>query len=264
MYKATHDSVYLDYAKGAAQWMIANAIAESGGCFIPYNPPGKYGSQAAHGIQPGREARTMTFILHLYQETNDTSYLPYITGMAQWLIATAISESGGYKWTNGIPYTVDYPIECMSEIASYFYDVYRELGDTAYLNYANGTVQWILNQAVVVGNTAKWPRAQGEVGQYNLMDGQGLPIEYHGAVSDALLTAYEVTSNSNYLDYAKKQAQWMINQAVSEAGGYKFPSFEGGTAYNAHANSMIYSFLLRMYDVVKDTTYSNYANGVLS
>lgn len=264
MYKATQDSVYLDYAKGAAQWMIANAVAESGGCFIPYNPPGKYGSQAAHGISQGREARTMTFILHLYQETNGATYLPYITGMAQWLMATAISEGGGYKWTHNIPYGTDYPIGGMAEVASYFYDVYRELGGAAYLSYANGAVQWILDQAVVAGDTAKWPRAQGGAGPYNLIDGYGLPIDSYGAVSDVLLTAYEVTSNPTYLDYAKKQAQWMINQAVSQDGGFKFPSYEGGTTYNAHANSMIYSFLLRMYGVTNDATYPNYANGVLS
>lgn len=259
MYRTTMNATYLAYAEGAATWLIAMAEYESGGYFIPYNPPGKYGSQAAHGIMPGREAYTVTFLLHLYEETGNTNYRTYVEEMADWLILgpDIREENGGYKWENDRPYYVSggYPIATAAQIAVYFYESYQVFGNETYLHYANGAIQWILSQAVVEdANKVKWPRRQG-VSDYPLTFGDKL-LSGLSVVGDVLLLGYSVTSNSTYLDYAEKNANWIISQGTPEAGGYKF--------HNAKVNALIYRFLRELYNTVGNATYSGYAGGVLT
>lgn len=255
MYRITGNSTYLDYAKGAAQWMMAMAEYEYGGCFIPYNPPGKTGSQASHGIGPGRESYTMSLLLHLYQETANTTYLPYIKGMAQWLTAGLYckAENGGYKWLWGYPYESVYAVVTAARVVRYFYETYQVLGNETYLHYANGGVQWILSQAVVDNDKVKWPSRQG-ASDYLVIVGDKL---LHGiaVVSDILLMGYSVTGNTTYLEYAKKHTNWILSQAVSEGDGYRFD--------NAYRNAIIYRSLCDMFNVVKNVTYSQYADGTL-
>jgi rhamnogalacturonyl hydrolase YesR len=258
MYKTIGNTTYLAYAERAAIWLIAMAEYESGGCFIPYNPPGKYGSQAAHGISPGREAYTVTFLLHLYEETANTTYLTYVKGMANWLISgpDIRKENGGYKWENDRPYYVigGFPINTAAQIAVFFYESYRICGNETYLQYANGAVQWILSQAVVEGDMVKWPSRQG-ASDYPIIIGDKL---LHGVsvVGDVLLLGYSVTGNATYLEYAKKHANWITGQGTPEVGGYKFS--------NAYVNALIYRFLMELYNIVEEIAYQEYANGVLA
>jgi rhamnogalacturonyl hydrolase YesR len=262
MYKVTGNSTYFDYAKGAAQWMVAMAEPEDGGLFIPYNPPGKFGSQAAHGISPGREAQTVTFLLHMYQETGNTTYLTYVKGMAEWLISGPDKEVeyGGYKWRHNRPYSSIYPFGTNAMIAHFFYETYQELGNATYLEHANGIVQWILSQAVPDDGGYKWPRFPGTT-DYYLLPLMEYPF-YH--VNDLLLVGYSITSNSTYLEYAKKHADWVLSQAISESGGYKFPYVEGDSRYDAYQNARAYNFLSWMSDVTGEASYSGYADGALT
>lgn len=245
IYKVTGNSTYLEYSIGAAEWLIANAVWEQGGCFIPYNPPGKYGTQAAHGIMPGREARTVLFLLHLYQETGDEKYLDYVKCTANWLISgpDIRVENGGYKWVHDRPYYVSpkYPLSRMAQIALFFYEVYSVTGNKTYLYYANGTLQWILSQAVIEGDKVKWPVYQG-----------GTTYVFSYPIKDALLTGYLVTHNYTYLEYEKKYTNWVINQ-----------SFNGGTTFGAPYYANVYRFLAEMYHLTWSSEYYEYANEAL-
>lgn len=270
MYQTTGDSTYLDYAKGAAKWLMAMAYWGEPGCFIPYNPPGRYGTQAAHGIGPGREAYTVTFLLHLYQETGDATYLPYVEGTATWLMSgpDKVAEGGGYKWRHGRPYGSGYSIDGNGRIATFFYEIYQALGKAEYLDYANKAMTWLLSQAVVVGDKAKWPESQGS-GSYPTLPFAGSFFGGRGEearVCDLLMVAYEVTGDAAYLEYAKKLANWVISPAVAmpEGGGYKFPYYEGGSYYDVFHNARVYNFLSWMYDVAGETSYSEYADGALT
>jgi len=270
MHQTTGDSIYLDYAKGAARWLMAMAYWGEPGCFIPYNPPGRYGTQAAHGISPGREAYTVTFLLHLYQETGDTAYLPYVEGTATWLMSgpDKVAESGGYKWRHGRPYGSGYSIDGNGRIAAFFYEIYQALGKAEYLDYANKAMTWLLSQAVVAGDKAKWPDNQGS-GSYPILPFAGSFFGGRGEearVCDLLMVAYEVTSDTMYLEYAKKLANWVISPAVAtpEGGGYKFPYYEGSSYYDVFHNARVYNFLSWMYGVTGETSYSEYADGALT
>jgi len=257
MYRATGNSTYLDYAKGAATWLIAMAEYESGGYFIPYNPPGKYGSQASHGIAPGREAFTVTFLLHLYKETGNQTYRTYVEEMADWLIMgpDIRTEHGGYKWQCFRPYMELYSAGHNGMVAEFFYEAYQALRNETYLQYANGAVQWILSQAIIVdADKVKWPSRQG-ASDYPIIIGDKL-LHGQSVVGDVLLRAYLVTGNNTYLEYARKHANWILTQGTPEAGGYKFD--------NAYNNALVYRFLKELYMVAGNATYSEYANGVLT
>lgn len=268
MYQTTGELIFLDYAKGAAKWLMAMAYWGEPGCFIPYNPPDEYGSQAAHGIAPGREAYTVTFLLHMYQETKDAAYLPYIEGTATWLMTgpDKVAENGGYKWRHGRPYgSLYYPIDGNSRIALFFYEIYRALGKAEYLEYANKAMTWLLSQAIVDGDKAKWPDSQAGIVTLpfagSFFGGRG----EEPRVCDLLMVAYEVTGNVTYLEYAKKLANWVISPAIAipEGGGYKFPCNEGGSDYDVLYNARVCNFLTWMYNVTEVTSYSEFANGAL-
>lgn len=271
IYQITGSSIYLSYAEDAARWMMAMAQYEWGGCFIPYNPPGKYGSQAAHGISPGGLTRPVIFLLHLYEETDDSVYLPYIHGMAKWLMASGpppsgykISENGGYKWYHNYPYGEIYPINGMSQIALFFYEIYQVFGNATYLEHANGAMTWLLSQAILDGDKAKWRLLPGS-------DIYTLPFtgSYEGTepkTCNLLEVAYSVTKNATYLEYARKLANWVISPdiAVSEGGGYKFRDIEGGSDFDASQNARVNNFLSWMYNLTGEASYSQYALGALT
>ena len=270
MYVETGNETYLDYAKGAAQWLISMKVKSDGaGYFIPYNPPGKYGSQAAMGIWPGSHpAFTAIFLLHMYQQISNTSYLQTVEETATWLIDGAESgyalrhlENGGYKWLSDIPYfvgkssTTDFRLEQTASVALFFLETYSVLHNETYLENAKGGIQWLLSEAV---DGSKWPNYPDE-STYHLLPWL---IEGTDHVMDLLTYAYTITGNSTYLDYAKRHTNWLISQGVTEDDGYKFPYYEGDTTYDPYYNALCYAYLRMMYGQTGNSTYIDYANGV--
>lgn len=266
MYDATGNSTYLRYAEGAGGWMVANAESESGGYFVPYNPPGKYGSQAAHDISPGREARTITLLLHLYQTTLNDTYLQYVKGMAEWLISgfDIRTENGGYYWITGRPYHEYNDLRSDATIALFFYETYEALHNATYLNYANGAIQCLLSKTDTSDPSSyKWPDYVdlGPGGRYTLIPWVNIPDH----IMDALTTGYRITQNYTYLEYAKRHVNWVLNQSITEGQGIKYPRWEGDLANgSAYENAMIYNYLTAMYAITQNSAYLDYANKTLA
>jgi len=266
VFKLTGNTTYLAYAKGAAQWMIAMAEQEAAGYFIPYNPPGKTGSQASHGIMPGREAMVATFLLHIYQETGNSTYLYFAKETAEWLMTSPDikSESGGYTWVHNRPYGTAYVIASSynpggtAGVANFFYEIYQVTGNATYLHYANGALQWILSKAEFVNESSvKWPRIIGR-SDYPIIVGIP-PFTKYATMSDLLLYAYAITGNSTYLEYAKKHLNWILSEAISKSGGYVWKNNE-----NAYDTSMIYWSLCNAFQNIKDNLYMQYATEALN
>jgi len=263
MYDATGNSTYLRYAEGAGGWMVANAESESGGYFVPYNPPGKYGSQATHDISPGREARTITLLLHLYQTTLNETYLQYVKGMAKWLISglDIRPENGGYYWITGRPYHQYNDLRSDATIALFFYETYEALHDETYLNYANGAIQCLLSKTNTSDPSSyKWSDLDLG-GSYTLIPWVTIPDH----VMDALTTGYRIAQNYTYLEYAKKHVNWVLNQNIAEGQGIKFPRWEGDLANgSAYENAIVYNYLTAMYAITQNSTYLDYTNKALA
>lgn len=250
MYKETHNSTYMAYATGAARWMIAMEEYESGGCFVPYNPPGKYGSQAGHGISPGREAHTVTFLLHLYNETGNTTYRFYVEKMAEWLILGPDLNVGpeGIKWAGNRPYSTIFSVSYNSGVAAFLYEAYETLKNETYLNYANNAVQWIIDQAVADANGIKWADHQGST-SYPIWLAERLSGGNSGP-NDVLLLGYSVnkTENKAYLDCAESYADWCMNQIIG----------------NAYHQAIVYGFMKELGALTQNATYSVYADDIFN
>ncbi len=275
IYKMTGESIYLDYANGAAQWLTAMAYWGEPGCFVPYNPPERYGWQSAFGVWPGREVLAATFLLHMYQETGDTDYLTIVEGTAEWLmlVPDKKAESGGYTWEHGRPFVISHPIYGMSQIALFFYEIYQAFGDVEYLEHANGAMTWLLTQAVVNGDKVKWPEKPGASEYITLPLAGSHALEwntlYEGTEPrqcDLLLVAHSVTGNSTYLEYARKLANWVTSPdiAVPEGRGYKFRHREGYSIYDAYQNARVFNFLRWIHNATGEPSYLEYANGALA
>lgn len=273
MYFETHNQMYLFYAKGAAQWLISMKVkSDRAGYFVPYNPPYKYGSQAAHGISPGREAQTAGFLLRMYQQSGNESYLQVVKDVATWLIDGAedgiylrYEENGGYKWLSDIPWSViryglsaniSYWLTTTAHVALYFLEAYNVLGNETYLRYAKGGIDWLLSQTI---GGCKWPDYPSSM-TYQLLPWHRISMR----LTDLLVSAYTVTGNSTYMEYAKRHANWVVSQAVVEGDGYKFPDYEGIHVYASYIfnSALVHSYLCMMYEKTGNSTYLDYAEGI--
>lgn len=141
----------------------------------------------------------------MYEETGDSAYLPYVQGMATWLIQgpDKITESDGYTWIHNRPYGSSLSIEGTARIALFFYEIHQALGNAEYLQYANGAMNWLLDRASQSGDQTKW--LDPYHGYYRV-----LPFSDMGGVegfwgmpepNEFLARVYDITKNSTYLDY---------------------------------------------------------------
>ncbi|RLF07931.1 MAG: hypothetical protein DRJ69_06675, partial [Thermoprotei archaeon] len=250
LHELTKNETYLEYAEGAVRWMIAHAVYEHGGFYIPYNPD----YQASFG-NPGPKisAQVGDFLLNLYRATGNPTYIDYCKGLAQWLLAIAIQECGGYKWCENLVFHPnDFYFGNVGLIAKFLYNMYRMTGNTTYLEYANGALNWIVSNAVIKGNMAKWQLRQG-YDVYCIRVGRDIPTVLHyGSVGEVLLDAYEFTGNTTFLAYALKHARWMMSLAIEENCGYAYPEKEGDDLPIPFITSFVLRFLARIYNITGD------------
>jgi rhamnogalacturonyl hydrolase YesR len=252
LYKVTGIETYLSYAEGAARWMMSMQTPQG---YIRYGV-------SETGPSRSRESMTAAFMLHVGKEVGNNTYVNVAEDNAQWLINTAIVENGGYKWiSNDLSH---YEIFDAYLAAAFLYEMYESLGNLSYLQYANGAIQWVINQAIVDGSRAKWPQNQGGT-EYPIISsgGQGRELEKE-FVGDVLLKGYAITKNATYLEYADKQAEWIISQGILDSGGLKFPWNEGGTNFWPYTNARVYRFLLTMYSKTSNDDYLYAADQTLA
>jgi len=218
-----------------------------------------YLKEALKSSDPEVRLRSQQILSNLIEEEK---YLKYVHGLAKWLINTAVPENDGYKWQNDIPYHPHFSIPVAVDVADFFYEAYQSLEDEKYLRYGNGALQWIMSQAVIKDNTAKWPeRPAGNT--YFLTYGTGKPSTGLALIGEAFLKGYLVNKDKKFLEYAKKQANWVIVQAIEEKEGYKFSRREDEKQFSAFTNAQVYRFLKTIYQITKDNNYLKYAEGTL-
>ncbi|MEW6215999.1 MAG: lanthionine synthetase LanC family protein, partial [Nitrospirota bacterium] len=177
------------------------------------------------------------FLLSMYKNTNDKEAEKYAKGAAEWLKAIALSvdskEKPCYKWRAGHG---DIPKDAWTR-ARYFhtgwcwgaagvcwflYKMYEEFGDSSYLEYANGGMNWLKSIAIPEAGGYKWYRSDYEedINQYHTTWGKGA-----AGIGYVFLLGYQITGDPSYLEYAKKAGEWLTSQAIpSGNGGYKWPS----------------------------------------
>jgi len=257
LYKATGNTTYLDYARGAAQWLISVAFAEGGG----YKWEEWVGAKINQtGYYPGA-AGIGTFFLSMYETTGNTTYLDYAKGAAQWLISEAYSVGGGYAWVEKEGEVAPGKLSTRWSygspgIGTFLVKAYLLTANTTYADYAKDVAQWLTSVAIPEGGGYKWPQ---RVEETNYLTGT-----WHGAagIGNFFIEAYQAFGNATYLDYAEGAAQWLISVAFAEGGGYKWENLVGGGEFIrgwSRGAPGTGAFFLRIYEETNNPTYLDYA-----
>ncbi|NHI91511.1 MAG: hypothetical protein EAX96_03340 [Candidatus Lokiarchaeota archaeon] len=249
LYNITLNNTYLNYAKGAFQWIISKAVSENGG----YKWLRADNDQYFTGMYTGA-AGVGWDLFNAYQITNNVTYLNYAKGAAQWLKSVAISESGGYKWDYFIGdnnFQIGYP-SGTSGIGDFFLKGYQITGDSTYFTFVEGALNWIINKAQIAGNGYYWPASPSNTNHYTGLVGAS-------GVGTFFLNVYNYNQDTTCLNYIKGAANWLISEAVSEFGGYKWKEIIEGDVYNPAYE--VGNFLLNLYRSTGNVTYNNYNEG---
>jgi rhamnogalacturonyl hydrolase YesR len=155
---------------------------------------------------------------------------------ADYLIASAVEDSGGLKWPeyNGTAakYKTNY-LKGAAGIGEFFLDMYNSYKSDPffegvkpeaemYLDTAKGAATWLIARAVAENGGYFWPRdfnadnsIAGSSDNYTGM--------YAGAagVGTFFLDMYRTTGDSTYLPYAEGAATWILSMA-NKSHGYKW------------------------------------------
>jgi len=256
LYEMIADEEYFQYAVGGAQWLIEKAIPEAGG----YKWPQREDLSLYYtGLYVGT-AGTGDAFLNLYETLSDTIYLENATGAANWLLSVAIFENQDEcKWPSS-QYAADYCTDIIygaAGIGLFLLRMYNMTNNSEYLDYARYTGNWLVSKAIPVGSGYKW-----KVSNY-------CPYIYtgfsHGAAGIGYFLAelFEHTNDSQYLEYAKGAGQWLIDIAVSEAGGCKWwskeddtPSYATGWCHGPAGTCLLF---MKLYQITSDNIYLTYA-----
>ncbi len=207
LFVRTGNQTYLNYSRGAAEWLTSVAQSSNGGYrWLRYTTSGEWST----GLQQGA-AGIGLFFARVFTRTGNLTYFNYARGAAQWLISIANESEGGYIWCNQIggPYS-PYFLEGTAGIGTFFLEAFAVSGNATYLTYAKGTAQWLSANATASDYGICWP---SEDDFYPNMDTGAAGI---GTFLQQLSTS---TGNQSYLDLARKTCQWLVSVAnTSDAG----------------------------------------------
>jgi len=153
LYKETRRKEFLDAAVAGAKYLLSIAETEGASCLIFHDEPdnmGLYYLGWCHG--PVGTAR-LFFLLS--ETTGDASWLAWVRKSANGLVQSGIpeQETPGF-WNNA-------GVCCgLAGVGEFFLDLYRELGDKAYLDFSKRVAARLLAKATVVDGRMFWVQAE--------------------------------------------------------------------------------------------------------
>jgi rhamnogalacturonyl hydrolase YesR len=275
-HRSLGDPLYLEYAEGAARWIIY-----------------KNGMEEAHEIIMGT-AGIGKFFLYLFETTGNPTYLAYAETGGDWLIDNArecpvrfltevgnplhISSvtDGGCLWiTQEIPFywiTSTGFAHGTSGPAYFLSELYRLHGKQRFLDQAEKAVRWILHEAVIEGDGDRQWRLKydlnSEYSPYLYATGwcYGTP-----GIGSAILSIYRATGDALYLETLKKGTHWLMEQAIPEQSGYRWtnsvPRVERQSDYSITQRCCgvagVGYYLLDLYEILGDPDCLEYGLGAV-
>ncbi|MCF8371936.1 MAG: T9SS type A sorting domain-containing protein [Bacteroidales bacterium] len=243
LYEAFGDTLYLYYAKGAADWILSVAVFES-----PFQCKWAHRqgyTDYSKDIISG-SAGIGLFLLKIYEITSNPAYLTYARFAGNYLVNQAIPVGSGYKWeiSNNNPAIYTGFSHGTAGIAYFLADLFEHANDNVYLDFAEGAAQWLIDIAEPESGGCKWWLLEGIAPTY-------ATGWCHGPAGTCLpfMKLYQITSDPVYLDYAKLGAAWLIN-----TGGYKYDITV------CHGAAGVGDFFLELFNLMDDSLY--YENAV--
>ena len=259
LYKTTGKLEYLNYAEGAARWIInVGLVKTEQGSYVDYNPY----HQAAFGVYSYPQRDVGVLLLDLYKITGNKTYLEKAKEIGEWILWTSECESDICKWYDDRGYGNIYAIEGVSPLVDFLYRLYNETNDVTYLITAEKMVNWVETRGVKVDSGLKFPDLNGGFSTSIFGDWDRLLSVMTPA--DVFIWSYKVTGNQSRLSIAKSYADWLISISIREGDGLKVPRAEGIAEYHAWINARVYRFVIELYRLTGDARYSDYAEKLLN
>ncbi|MHA1966041.1 MAG: lanthionine synthetase LanC family protein [Candidatus Thorarchaeota archaeon] len=215
LYRTTGDSSYLTYAEGAAVWIESVANKSYGMRYFEHDGQDSstqlstrwtYGSPGIGG-----------FFVNLYLATGDTTYAGWANQTAEGLIYNALTDEGGYSWTRYNGNTERYVGRWhgAAGTATFFTEMYDLTGNSTFLDYAEGTADWIF---------ATHSEDQGDFyPDNNATDTKSYKLggwsRSPAGIGDFFGRLFQSTSDPTYLAYMTRALDFLVNNATVAEGG---------------------------------------------
>ena len=204
------------------------------------------------------------FLLNLYQNTNNVSYLNLAERSLDSLIYYGRTDSSGRDywgyniWSKSGLTGYTYGTAGIGEI---FLDTYKITGKQTYLNIAISSVDWIMNL------TRKYETGSNQLFVVNASATRGWDKNISGlytgsaGVGNYYLKLYQATQNESYLNYSLAIIRWL--SAVMDDGFWHYGAvdflteidIEQGYFYGLSAGSAgIGIYFLNLFKVTNDTS----------
>jgi len=275
-YKVLDNDTYLEYAEGAARWLInigkiGHLSSFGTTCrwphiqwFFPIPQIDVISGSAGIGL----------FLLKIYEVTENEIYLKYAKFAGNSLMKNAKHIDDCYTWDNYIGIFRSFISSGFSHgtsgVGYFFAELYKISKETKYLEYAEGAARWIIKDSVNDSQSGgvKWREVYrtDRPDDAKLFDTgwcYGPP-----GICDLFIDLYKITNNPEYLKYSELAAKWLMHIAIPEGEGYKWPRHltENGDGQSAdvticHGAAGIGESFLDMYNLTKEPIYLEYANG---
>ena len=208
LYANTKNQTYLDVAEKAGNYLITSAKTSKYG----YGWFRSEDSVALYSSEKYGLAGIATFLIYLYQESSNKTFLNYAESTLNLLYNTKQYTEYGFSWDYRLPESTaitDY-IYGVTGIAKSFLKAYEATNNKTYLTISINATSWVMNQS-----------------EYTSLDQTGLRrvlysqdpsyFEYFtgyqsgaAGIGDFLLELYNKTNNEDYLLYAKQLANWLV------------------------------------------------------
>lgn len=219
LYEATEDKKYLMIAREAADHIVATYKGFGSYREIEQIRSGKRPAGWATGPYNG-PAGEAVFAELLYRVEPQPVYLGFIVRVADDLLANAIREESGIRWSEESDISGD------GGIIAFLVLVYHRTKEKKYLKAASEAVDYIAARAVKYpGGGRYWDIF--DITRIGCEKGTVFPNFTHGTAGIGWLYAilYKETKREEYLQYAREAATFLENIAVGDANGALIPQF---------------------------------------
>jgi rhamnogalacturonyl hydrolase YesR len=266
--KQRYTPKYQKFWEGGLRWLSYVAIPQERGYKWAL-------SQKQSGIPIIENIIISNLFLRGYQATQDAAYFDFYDKSKKWVISKAVSDyPGSYAWpymenaTFGFVAVTEFGL---SGIGAFFLSLYKHTGDEAAKKYAQGVAEWLKAIAIPVplgGQPGyKWKATYGEVSGWPGHAGSKCFTGWCWGAAGVcwfLYKMYQEFGDETYRLYADGGLNWLKSIAVPEAGGYKWPQYEGKNEYHitwGQGAASIGNIFLLGYQLTGEVSYLEYAQG---
>jgi lantibiotic modifying enzyme len=223
MYRTTGDATYLPYAEGAANWLESVANKTYGFAFTEHDAQDQTTDLSTRWTfgSPGIGG----FFIDLYLATDNSTYFTWANETVEGLIHYALTDEGGYSWTQLSGNTKRFVGRWhgAAGVATFFLEMYDLTGNTTFLDYAEGTADWI------------YGTHEENQGDFYPDDNATVTKDYKlggwsrspAGIGSFFLRLYETTGTQTYMDHVVEIASFLIANATMSNGGMTWEDSTG-------------------------------------